>query len=196
MKSLCVYCGSSGANDDFLAAARELGSRMAAQGIRLVYGGGQLGLMGAVAGAVLDGGGSVIGIIPRALHANCVTVEHKAPGDVEEVCETMHDRKRRMEELSDAFVALPGGWGTLEEVFEIVTHQQLGIHCKPVAMLNIGGYYDPIIAWVENASRKGMMRHEDRGRLHFVSTVDEVMALFEMPVVPSQLNWHATPKDL
>ena len=154
--SLCVYCGSrSGTDPAHEAAARRVGTLIGERGWRLVYGGGRAGLMGVVADATLAAGGRVIGVIPRAL------VEKEwAKLDCTElhVVDSMHDRKRMMAERSDAFVALPGGIGTFEELFEVWTWRQLGYHDKPVGLLNVAGYYDPLLAFLDQATDKGFMR--------------------------------------
>jgi uncharacterized protein (TIGR00730 family) len=144
IKTVCVYCGSGpGTNPHFMDAATDLGKTLAENGIRLVYGGGSIGLMGAVATAVLDHGGSVTGIIPDFL-----TTRENALARVQELIVTpdMHERKRLMFERSDAFVALPGGIGTLEELVEQLTWQQLGRHSKPVLLANIDGFWEPLLA--------------------------------------------------
>lgn len=155
MKNLCVYCGSSPGKDPaFLEAGRELGRLLVARGIGLVYGGAGIGVMGAVADAVLAGGGRAIGIIPEALairevaHAG-LTEQH--------VVGSMHERKQLMAERSDGFVALPGGWGTFEEIFEVLTWAQLGFHQKPCGLLNVNGYYDHLHTFLENAIDSGFV---------------------------------------
>jgi uncharacterized protein (TIGR00730 family) len=143
IKTVCVYCGSgAGTNPRFIESARALGKTLAESGIRLVYGGGSVGMMGAVASAVLDHGGSVMGIIPSFL-----TAKENALKRVQEMIVTpdMHERKRLMFEHSDAFVALPGGIGTLEELVEQLTWQQLGRHTKPVLLANIDGFWEPLL---------------------------------------------------
>jgi uncharacterized protein (TIGR00730 family) len=146
IKTVCVYCGSgAGTNPRFIESARALGKTLAENGIRLVYGGGSVGMMGAVASAVLNHGGSVMGIIPEFL-----TNRENALKQVQEMIVTpdMHERKRLMFEHSDAFVALPGGIGTLEELVEQLTWQQLGRHSKPVLLANIDGFWEPLLALV------------------------------------------------
>ncbi len=140
MKSLCVYCGSSSGSDPaYAAAARELGQLLAAQQIELIYGGGRVGLMGTLADAVLDAGGRVQGVIPQSLADR--EVAHHGLTQLH-IVETMHQRKALMAELSDGFLALPGGLGTFEELFEIWTWAQLGMHGKPIGLLNVAGYFD------------------------------------------------------
>lgn len=148
LKSICVFCGSKSGNDQqYQQAAIELGRSMAQQDITLVYGGGSVGLMGIIADAVLESGGEVIGVIPRQL----ATKELLHPGVKEMlVVEDMHTRKAKMSECSDAFIAMPGGFGTLEELFEVVSWVQLGIYSKPMGVLNVAGFYDPLLTMVEH----------------------------------------------
>jgi uncharacterized protein (TIGR00730 family) len=163
LKSICVYCGSnSGVDPDFAATARELGVLMAKAGIRLVYGGGSVGLMGILARSALASGGKVTGIIPQFLRDRELMLK-----EVDELVVTadMHERKRMMFERSDAFVALPGGIGTLEELIEIYTWSYLGIHDKPFAVLNTNGYYDGFTAFLDHAAGEGFLKPEVRSRL-------------------------------
>lgn len=163
MKRLCVFCGSSqGGRALYRDAAQQLGTLFCERGIGLVYGGGRIGLMGLLADAVLAGGGEVIGVIPDFLAGPEV-----AHGSLTElhVVKTMHERKALMAELADGFIALPGGYGTLEEFFEIVTWAQLGLHGKPCALLNVAGYFDPLLAVVEHALAEGFVRPHHRGLL-------------------------------
>lgn len=148
LKSICVFCGSKSGNDQlYQQAAIELGRSMAQRDITLVYGGGSVGLMGIIADAVLESGGDVIGVIPRQL----ATKELLHPGVKEMlVVEDMHTRKAKMSECSDAFIAMPGGFGTLEELFEVVSWVQLGIYSKPMGVLNVAGFYDPLLTMVEH----------------------------------------------
>lgn len=160
---LCVFCGSSsGARPEYLEAARSLGGLLAARGIGLVYGGARVGLMGEVADAVLAAGGEVIGVIPKALWER--EVAHTALRDLR-VVSSMHERKALMADLSDAFVALPGGIGTLEELFEVWTWGQLGIHAKPVALLDTAGYYAPLVAFLDHAVEERFLRPGHRSAL-------------------------------
>jgi hypothetical protein len=148
LNSVCVFCGSNpGASPDYADAARRFGRILAERGLRLVYGGGHVGLMGVMADATLSAGGSVIGVIPEALAAR-----ELAHDDLTglEVVPSMHERKARMSELSDGFVALPGGIGTLEELFEVWTWSQLGFQPKPCALLNVAGYYDHLLAFLDH----------------------------------------------
>ena len=153
--SLCVYCGSRpGADPAFAEAAQALGTAVARRGWQLVYGGGRAGLMGIVAEAALAAGGRVVGVIPQSLMGR----ELGHPGLTElHVVESMHQRKQLMAERSDAFAALPGGIGTFEELFEVWTWRQLGIHDKPVGLLNVGGYYDALLAFLAQAVEQGFV---------------------------------------
>lgn len=156
MRTLCVYCGSSpGSDPAFADAARTVGTLIGREGWQLVYGGGRAGLMGIVADAALATGAPVIGVIPESLMAR----ELGHPGLTElHVVETMHQRKTMMAERADAFVALPGGIGTFEELFEVWTWRQLGYHDKPVGLLNVAGYYDALLAFLDQATDRGFMR--------------------------------------
>jgi uncharacterized protein (TIGR00730 family) len=156
MRTLCVYCGSSPGDDPaFAEAARTVGTLIGREGWQLVYGGGRAGLMGIVADAALAAGAPVVGVIPQSLMVR----ELGHPGLTElHVVETMHQRKTLMAERADAFVALPGGIGTFEELFEVWTWRQLGYHDKPVGLLNVAGYYDPLLAFLDQATGKGFMR--------------------------------------
>jgi uncharacterized protein (TIGR00730 family) len=156
VKSVCVFCGSSfGNNAQYRTAAEGLGRLLAERGLRLIYGGGSLGLMGALADASLSGGGRVVGVIPEAMAVR--EVAHTGLSELR-VTPSMHARKALMAELADAFVALPGGLGTCDELFEIVTWAQLGIHRKPIGLLNVAGYFDALIRLVEHAVTEGFVR--------------------------------------
>ncbi|RDS86478.1 TIGR00730 family Rossman fold protein [Dyella psychrodurans] len=170
--SLCVYCGSSsGKHPEYVAQARDIGTEMARRGITLVYGGGKVGLMGTVADAVLAAGGKAIGVIPRQL----VEREVAHPGLTEmHVVETMHQRKTRMYELSDAFVALPGGFGTMDEMFEMLTWSQLGLHRYPCAFLDVRGYYAQLRGMMDHMVSEGFVRAEQRGWIWFGDSMEKM----------------------
>lgn len=154
--TLCVYCGSStGTDPRFAKAARELGELVATRGITLAYGGGGIGLMGEVARAAVAGGGKVIGVIPEHLNTRERALFH--PSVELRVTRTMHERKMLLAEISDAFVALPGGLGTFDELFEILTWRHIGLHVKPVGVLNVANYFDPFLALVRNAKTLGFI---------------------------------------
>ena len=163
--SLCVYCGSSsGKHPEYAEQARAFGTEMARRGTALVYGGGKVGLMGTLADAVLAAGGKVIGVIPRQL----VEREVAHPGLTEmHVVETMHQRKTRMYELSDAFVALPGGFGTMDEMFEMLTWAQLGLHRYPCAFLDVHGYYSQLRGMMDHMVDEGFVRPAQRDSVWF-----------------------------
>jgi uncharacterized protein (TIGR00730 family) len=168
-----VYCGSSAGDDPrFAATARAFGAALARARIGVVYGGGRVGLMGAVADAALDAGGEVIGIIPRFLEER--EVAHR--GVDLRIVESMHERKQLMSELSDAFVALPGGFGTFEEFFEIVTWVQLRLIDAPCIVANVDGYYDALIALIDGAHAKGFISAANRSIVESYASLDEVIA--------------------
>lgn len=160
MRRLCVFCGSSaGFRPEYAEAARRLGRLMAGRGVELVFGAGHVGLMGVLADAVLEAGGRAVGVIPQAL-----VDRELAHGNLSElhVVGSMHERKARMADRADGFVALPGGYGTCDEFFEIVTWAQLGIHRKPIGLLNVAEFFDPLLAWIDRAVVEGFIRAEHR----------------------------------
>lgn len=160
---VCVFCGSSpGSDPAFAAAAVELGHVLAERNVGLVYGGASVGLMGRLADAALAAGGEVIGVIPRALVD--LEVAHRGLADLR-VVGSMHERKALMAELADAFIALPGGLGTLDELFEILTWAQLGLHHKPIGLLDVGGYFNPLLAFLDGAVRARFVAPEHRAML-------------------------------
>jgi len=163
MKRICVFCGSSpGSDPRHGEAARALGRTLAGRGLELVYGGGSVGLMGMVADAALGAGGRVIGVIPQVLQIR--ELAHRGLTDLR-VVGSMHERKALMAELSDAFIALPGGMGTLEELSEVLTWAQLGLHARPVGLLDVAGYYRPLIAFFDQAVSAGFLRPAHRAIL-------------------------------
>ena len=173
IRRVCVYCGSRpGALPSYARAARRLGERLAAEGVGLVTGGGRVGLMGAVADAVLAGGGEAVGVIPRALVER--EVGHDGMTELH-VVETMHERKAAMIGLSDAFVALPGGLGTLEEIAEALTWAGLGIHAKPCALLDVDGYYAPLVRWLDHAVAQGFVSADARAGLTVAEDPDALL---------------------
>jgi uncharacterized protein (TIGR00730 family) len=176
MKRLCVYCGSSHGNSTaFTAAARELGEAIAARGIELVYGGARVGLMNEVADAALAGGGKVIGVLPRFMREK--ELAHESLTEMHLV-DTMHERKQLMAELSDGFVALPGGFGTFEEIFEAMTWSQLHLHRSPCALLNVSGYYDKLIEFLDGTVTAGFVRKDLRDSLIVVNGVSDLFERF------------------
>lgn len=188
-KRLCVYCGSSNHVDEiYRQAARDLGQQLVQRGIDLVFGGGRVGLMGTVADAVLDAGGRVYGVIPEKLQA--LELGHQGCTELF-VVDGMHARKMMMAQLADAFIAMPGGWGTLEELFEATTWTQLNFHHKPVGLLNTNGYYDHLLAWVRHASHEGFIRSEHRDLVLASSDPHELldtMSRFEVPLLASWID--------
>ena len=173
MKRLAVYCGSSlGADPAFAALARTTGEEMARRGIGLVYGGGRLGLMGIVADAVLGGGSEAHGVIPQALID--LEVAHTGLTEIH-VVETMHERKAKMTELTDAFVALPGGIGTLDELFEAWTWNALGYHAKPFCLLNVNGFWDGLLAFLDHSTASGFMSAPRRAQLLVADEIGEAI---------------------
>ena len=177
MKNICVYCGSSpGRRPEYLQAAQALATELVSQDIGLVYGGASIGVMGAVADAVLAGGGRVTGVIPEVLavrevpHPN-VTKMH--------VVGSMHERKAMMEELSDGFIALPGGLGTLEELFEILTWAQLGFHRKPCGLLDVAGYFQQLVAFLDHAVAEQLLQPQYRAMLLQADDAARLLALMD-----------------
>lgn len=184
MRAICVYCGSAdGVHADYLEAAYRLGETLARAGIRVIYGGGRTGLMGALAEGALQAGGEVIGVIipsmntPALAHARLTALE---------VVPTMHRRKARMHELAEGYIALPGGFGTFDELFESVTWAQVGEHEKPIGLLNVRRYFDPLLAALDHAVREGFIFAEHRAALHCAA---EPQALLE------QMRNHRPPRE-
>lgn len=178
-----MFCGSSlGTRPEYAEAARQVGHEIAVRGLELVYGGAKVGLMGIVAEAALAANGKVIGVLPDIL----MTQERAHAGLTElRVVGSMHERKSEMADLSDAFIALPGGMGTFEEFCEIVTWAQLGLHRKPCGLLNVAGYYDPLIAQVERAIADGFIRAEQRGMVMAATTIADLLTQFENYIPPA-----------
>ncbi len=179
-RRICVFCGSARGDDPVhAAAARALGTTLATRGLDVVYGGGRVGLMGEVADAALAAGGRVFGVIPQKL----CDLESGHPGLTELfVVDSMHARKMLMAQLSDAFIALPGGFGTLEELFEVVTWSQLGYHRKPVGLLDVAGFYGPLLAFLDHATDLGFIRPAYRPILQHAAELDDL--LVKLATVP------------
>jgi uncharacterized protein (TIGR00730 family) len=170
---LCVFCGSQlGVRPVYADAARELGRAMASRNVELVYGGGHIGLMGVVADAILDAGGRAIGVIPQALVER--ELAHEGLTELH-VTAGMHERKALMAGLSDAFVALPGGFGTADEWFEILTWAQLKLHAKPVGLLDVDGFFDPLLAWIDRTVTEGFVKSSHRDALIVERDVDRLL---------------------
>jgi len=187
MKTVCVYCGSSPGRDPAYAdAARALGQLLVDRGIGLVYGGASVGIMGEVANAVLAGGGEATGVIPEALAVK--EVAH--PGLTRQhVVGSMHERKALMVDLSDAFLALPGGWGTFEEIFEVLTWAQLGFHDKPCGLLNVAGYYDPLHTFLEQAVDAGFVPPVCREMILVDADAERLLDRFDAYRAPKVKKW-------
>jgi uncharacterized protein (TIGR00730 family) len=184
MRRVCVYAGSNpGSHPAYADAARALATTLAERGIGLVYGGGRVGLMGVLADTMLEAGGEAIGVMPQALIDR--EIGHRGLTELR-VVDSMHERKAQMAELSDAFVAVPGGIGTLEELIEVYTWSQLGIHHKPCGVLNVRGYYDHLAAFLDHAVGEGFLRPQHRAVLSVASEAAELldrMAAYQPPTV-------------
>ena len=185
MSRICVFCASSTGNDSrFAEAASEVGRSLAQRGVGLVYGGGKVGLMGICADSALAACGEVIGVIPRGLET--AEIAHRGLTSLH-VTGSMHERKQLMHDLSDGFIALPGGFGTMDEMFETLTWRQIGVHDKPVGLLNVAGYYDHLVAFMDAQRDAGLLRAEHRAMLRVDSEVrsllDELVA--SMPAQPA-----------
>jgi uncharacterized protein (TIGR00730 family) len=187
MNRICIFCGSStGVRSEYAGAAEAMGRALLRHGIGLVYGGGCVGLMGTVADAVMSGGGEVIGVIPEAL----VTRE-LAHGDITQliIVHSMHDRKAKMAELADAFIALPGGYGTFEEFCEILTWAQLGLHRKPCGILNVNNYYEPLLRLFDNAVAEGFLRPANRRLVIEEKDPSRLLDMLETYTPPQTEKW-------
>ncbi|HUR32858.1 MAG TPA: TIGR00730 family Rossman fold protein [Vicinamibacterales bacterium] len=193
MPRICVFTGSSeGRRPAYRAVAVALGRTLVARGFELVYGGARVGLMGAVADAALAAGGHVIGVIPEALVAH--EVAHRGLPDLR-VVGSMHQRKALMNDLSDGFIAMPGGWGTLEELFEVLTWGQLGLHRKPCGLLNVAGYFDPLLTFLAGAVEERFVRQEYAHMLQVSDSPDDLLdrfASFEPPAVRKWIDRSST----
>lgn len=180
IRSLCVFCGSAnGVADSFVTATQEFARDCVRRGVRVVYGGASVGLMGVLADTALDAGGEVVGVIPRALVDR--EIAHRGLTELH-VVDSMHARKAMMAQLADAFVALPGGLGTLEELFEIWTWGQLGLHRKPYGVLNVDGYYTPLVQFLDHACKARFIREGQRRQL---VVADEPAALLDVLLTSS-----------
>lgn len=194
LERICVYCGSSDRVDSrYLEAAGAMGRALALHGTSVIYGGGSTGMMGALANAALAAGGKVTGVLPRffdtpELSHNRLTELH--------LVENMHERKAMMAELADGFIALPGGFGTFEELFEILTWAQIGLHTRPVGILNVGGYFDPMMALIDHAQQQGFIYTEHKDLLIVDGDPDDLLDMMKQYRVPKGLErWVERGKD-
>lgn len=189
MQSIVVFCGSSSGNDErFVARATQLGEALAREHITLVYGGARIGLMGAVADGALNAGGKVIGVLPRFLQSK--EIAHAGLSELHLV-DSMHERKLLMNELCDGAIALPGGFGTLEEFFEMLTWAQLGLHQKPVALLNVANFYDPLLALIQHMVDCALLKPVNQSMLLSggdIATLLTRMRNYQAPVVPKWIS--------
>jgi len=187
IRRVCVFCGSSSGGDEAYAqAATELGHALARHHLALVYGGGNIGLMGRLADAALECGGHVIGVIPQGLVDR--ELAHRRVSDLR-VVRSMHERKATMADLADAFIALPGGFGTLEEFCEVVTWAQLGLHRKPCGLLNVNGFYDPLLAQFNLAVQHGFIREQHRALIHVDSSPEALLRRLRTAHPPFVHQW-------
>lgn len=187
MKRITVFCGSSaGADEIYKSQATVLGQTLAKHNIELVYGGANVGLMGAVANGVLNNGGKVIGVLPNFLKSKEIAHDHLTQLIL---VETMHERKTKMNELCDGVIALAGGFGTLEELFEMLTWAQLGLHKKPIAILNTNGFYNPLIALIQTMVDKGFLKEVNQQMLLVSNDIDELLDKMQSYVAPAVGKW-------
>jgi uncharacterized protein (TIGR00730 family) len=193
VKRVCVFCGSNtGSRPEYRDAARHLARALAARGIGLVFGGGRVGLMGVIADAMLASGGEVIGVIPDALAAR--EIAHTGLTDLR-IVTSMHERKALMAELSDAFIALPGGFGTFEEFCEVVTWTQLGLHDKRCGLMNVAGFYTPLLDQFDRAVSEGFIRPANRQLVVAASEADELLDLLSKPLPRAEPKWIDSVSD-
>jgi uncharacterized protein (TIGR00730 family) len=192
LRAVCVFCGSSDPADPrYRDAARALGSLVARSGLTLIYGGGSVGLMGELADAALHHGGRVIGVIPTSLWAR--EINHTGLTELYEVG-SMHERKQRMYDLSDAFIALPGGLGTLEELAEVATWSQLGLHSKPIALLDVDGFWEPLVSLLDRMVGTGLLKPASRNLIRRTRSPEEALAILAATEPPRPENW-ITPDE-
>jgi len=193
LKQVVIFCASSPGHESiFMESARMVGEALVTRGINLVYGGGRVGLMGAIADSVMANGGEVYGVIPKFL--NSKEIGHREISQLLEV-DTMHERKAKMNLLCDGVIALPGGFGTMEELFEMLTWGQLGLHQKPIGLLNVDGFYDHLILFIEHMVKSGLLKKENQDMLLFANDIHELidkMEAYEAPSVPKWLNLEKT----
>jgi uncharacterized protein (TIGR00730 family) len=186
MKRICVNCGSNpGFDPCYLEAAQRLGRTLVDRNYELVYGGAEVGLMGKVADTVMNAGGIAIGVIPKSFAHK---VSHRGLTELH-VVDSMHERKTMMFNLSDAFIALPGGFGTIEEITEVLTWAQLGLHAKPCGLINVDGYFDPLLAFFESAVSKGFIKREHKEMLLVSDTPEGMLSLMDSYCTPKVEKW-------
>ena len=187
MKSICVFLGANPGNDPkYAQAARNMGQELAQRGITTVYGGSRTGLMGTLAQSALDAGGKVIGVIPESLYK--IEIAHTELTELH-VADSMHERKALMAEISDGFVAMPGGVGTMDEIFEIFTWAQLGFHSKPCGLLNVDGYYNKLLTFLDNVVEEGFLKDMHREKLITAETPDTLIEAFSNYEPPTGSKW-------
>jgi uncharacterized protein (TIGR00730 family) len=187
LSSICVFCGSNGgAHPAYLEAAEAVGRGLAERGVRVVYGGAKVGMMGALADSARHAGGDVVGVMPRGIFDR--EIGHTGLDDLR-VVGSMHERKALMAELSDAFIALPGGIGTLEELFEVYTWAQLGIHAKPLGLMDVAGYYRPLVAFLDHSVQQGFLRPSTRSLLAVGDDLDDLLVALAAWRPPTEDKW-------
>ncbi|MBA3874771.1 MAG: TIGR00730 family Rossman fold protein [Anaerolineae bacterium] len=192
MQQVCIFCGSyQGSKPIYMESAHQMG--LAQRGLGLVYGGGRVGLMGAVADGTIAGNGTVVGVIPQSLVDR--ELAHKGLSEIH-VVTSMHERKAMMAEIADAFVAMPGGFGTLDELFEIITWAQLGFHHKPIALLNIDGYFNPMLVFIEHMAVEGFIKPADRSAVLVRNEVDTLLDALLSYQPPQLEKWLKKPEEL
>ena len=192
MKRITVFCGSScGEQEIFKSQTILLGETLAKQGIDIVYGGANVGLMGALADAALSAGGKVIGILPNFLKSKEIAHLHLTELII---VDSMHERKLKMNELCDGVIALPGGFGTLEELFEMITWAQLGLHTKPIAVLNINGFYDPLLMMLQTMVDNGLLKEINQKMLLTSDTIDDLLLQMKNYTAPTVTKWITSAK--
>ena len=193
MKTVCVFCGSGeGASVSYAESARLLGDTLARRGLRVVFGGGQVGLMGVLADAVLEAGGEAVGVMPKALLEK--EIGHQSLTELH-VVSTMHERKALMADLSDGFIALPGGYGTFEELLEVLTWAQLSLHEKPCGLLNVEGFYDPLLSLFDHAVEEQFVREDHRALALTEKDPARLLDLMQDHNPPSTEKW-VSPEEL
>jgi uncharacterized protein (TIGR00730 family) len=193
MKTVCVYCGSSDKmSDDYLLAARQMGAAIARRQLTLAYGAGSTGMMGALADGALEAGGEVIGVIPEMFATPVLMHTHLTRL---EIVASMHVRKQRLVDISDAFIALPGGYGTFEELFEILTWAQIGLHTKPVGLLNSKRYFDPLLSAIEHARAEGFMYAEHGSLFVYSEQPEELLDLLAKYQYPQGMEKWLTREE-